>query len=238
MQKIHLNGTQLKIIAMLTMLIDHIGAAVLAPLMTAGVLGAEWAEVYRLLRLIGRLSFPLYCFLLAEGAAHTRSIGKYALRLTVLAVLSEVPFDLAFHGTILEFRSNNIYFTLLVSLLMLWGLQVVFGQPENVRPWGIGSIALAAMIAAELLHCDYGAAGVAAVLSCFLLRGRPLWSGAVSAFVLMQLTGNPNQVAGFAVLPLLYYYNGERGRGGKYGFYLFYPVHLLVLAGITVILLN
>jgi hypothetical protein len=237
MQKISLNGTQLKIIAMLTMLIDHIGAAMLAPMLAAGVLSPEWSEIYRALRLIGRSSFPIYCFLLAEGAAHTRSMGHYALRLGTLAVLSEIPFDLAFHSTVLESGANNIYFTLLISLLMLWGVQIFSGQPENIRPWCIGGIALASMIAAELLHCDYGAAGVAAVLACFLLRRQPLWGGAVSVFVLMQLTGNPNQAAGFAIVPLLYCYNGQRGCGGTYGFYLFYPVHLLILAGITAAIL-
>ncbi len=233
-----LTGAQLKWIAMFTMLLDHIGAAVLAPGIEAGMFPPEWTEMYQILRLIGRLAFPIYCFLLAEGASHTRSMVRYGLRLGVLAILSEVPFDLAFHGTMLEFGSNNIYFTLLISLLMLWGVQAVSGQPENVRPWCIGGIALAAILAAELLHCDYGAAGVAAVLACFLLRRQPLWSGAVSAFVLMQLTGNPNQAAGFAVLPLLYCYNGQRGRGGTYGFYLFYPVHLLVLAGVAAMILQ
>ena len=72
----------LKIIACVTMLIDHIGAVLLPQ--------------YFSLRMIGRIAFPIYCFLLVEGAHYTKNPGKYALRLGIGMLLSELPFDLAF----------------------------------------------------------------------------------------------------------------------------------------------
>lgn len=77
-----LDGTVLKLIACLSMFIDHLGAVCFS-----GMMG---------FRIIGRLAFPIYCFLLVEGAVHTRNMKKYILRMGIFALISEVPFDLAF----------------------------------------------------------------------------------------------------------------------------------------------
>lgn len=72
-----------------------------------------------LLRIIGRLSFPIFMFLIEEGYIHTRSVNRYMIRLGVFAILSEIPFDLAFHGELLEFQNQNIFFTLLLGLVAI-----------------------------------------------------------------------------------------------------------------------
>ena len=95
----------LKLIACITMLADHIGAILLPGCV--------------LLRIIGRLSFPIYCFLLAEGAAHTRNAKGYALRLLICAILSEIPHDLALSGRVLTLGSLNTMFSLLLGFLMI-----------------------------------------------------------------------------------------------------------------------
>lgn len=108
-----ISGSTLKMIAIVTMLIDHIGAAVLARLLMVNGLGEldqtntdaimQWLSangalywMYTVMRMIGRVAFPIFCFLLVEGFLHTHDVKKYAMRLGLFALLSEIPFDLAF----------------------------------------------------------------------------------------------------------------------------------------------
>ena len=107
-----LTGTALKLIAVVTMFLDHIGAAILESTAIWVILddaaettidyffNSSALEVIRnadvILRAIGRVSFPIFCFLLVEGFLHTKNLRKYFLQLGVFALLSEVPFDLAF----------------------------------------------------------------------------------------------------------------------------------------------
>ena len=102
-----LSNFDLKLIAIITMTIDHIGV----------VFGTPF---YNLLRAVGRLSFPIFAFLLTEGYVHTKSFGKYFFRLLVLAVISEVIYDYIFYGSFIYLGANNIFFTLALGLLTLW----------------------------------------------------------------------------------------------------------------------
>lgn len=105
-----ISGSTLKIIAIITMLIDHIGAGVLGRLLVvrgmneAADLNA-WIDAnstlvitYQMMRFVGRLAFPIFCFLLIEGFEHTHDVKKYALRLLSFCLVSEIPFDLLFNG--------------------------------------------------------------------------------------------------------------------------------------------
>ena len=103
-----LNSYQLKCIAIITMLIDHIGAVLFPENLV--------------LRYIGRISFPIFCFLLAEGFYHTKNVKKYMMRLAVFAVLSEIPYDLAFRNTYIEFTRQNVFFTLLIGVVMMYAI--------------------------------------------------------------------------------------------------------------------
>ena len=120
-----ISGSTLKMIAIVTMLIDHIGAAVLARLLMVNGLGEldqtntdaimQWLSangalywMYTVMRMIGRVAFPIFCFLLVEGFLHTHDVKKYAMRLGLFALLSEIPFDLAFSSKILEFNYQNV----------------------------------------------------------------------------------------------------------------------------------
>ena len=131
-----ISGSTIKIIAVAAMLIDHIAAALLTRiliergLLEIGMQDMEqqinWvmenAALYygmMIMRLIGRLGFPIFCFLLVEGFQKTRSVRKYAIRLGIFALVSEIPFDLATSGKVLEFGYQNVYFTLLVGILAL-----------------------------------------------------------------------------------------------------------------------
>ncbi|MBP3544518.1 MAG: hypothetical protein J6J86_09845, partial [Lachnospiraceae bacterium] len=125
-----LAGSTLKIIAIITMFIDHIGAAIFENNEITMCVMAKgehayviWGLADLVLRLIGRIAFPIFCFLLVEGFLHTRDVKKYALRLGAFCLISEIPFNLAFFGQPLYAGHQNVFFTLLIGLLVLIGLK-------------------------------------------------------------------------------------------------------------------
>ncbi|NLG02851.1 MAG: hypothetical protein GX567_03310, partial [Clostridia bacterium] len=114
-------GSTLKIIAIITMLIDHIAAVVLADYLSIDGI----RTIYKIMRSIGRLGFPIFCFLLVEGFMHTRDIKRYARNLGLFALISEVPFDLAFKHKLIYLDYQNVFFTLFLSLLAIWIISLI-----------------------------------------------------------------------------------------------------------------
>ena len=114
-----ISGSTLKLIAIFTMLIDHIAATVILQMINNGIGGQTLIDIYWVMRSIGRMAFPVFCFLLVEGFKYTHSREKYAARMFIFALISEIPFDLAINNTVLEFKSNNVFFTLLLGLLAI-----------------------------------------------------------------------------------------------------------------------
>lgn len=214
----------LKAIACLSMLLDHVGA-VFVP----GYYG------YYALRIVGRIAFPIYCFLLAEGAFYTRNRRKYALRLGIGAVLSEIPFDLAFYGR-LTLAHQSVMLTLLLGLGAL-----SFGRRRHPALRWLITLVLAG--AAEWLNTDYGGWGVLMIAGFGLVRetGGSKWGMAalLGAICLMMdsarlpFLGNvPIELFALgAMIPIALYSGRKRtaGKGISLAFYSFYPVHLLVL---------
>lgn len=226
------SGSALKWFAVLIMLVDHIGACLLevfvlnyygvSPL--AGRIDNLyfWLSLDSVLRGVGRAAFPIFCFLLVEGAVHTRSPRKYLLRLASFALISEIPFDLALHNQPFYWGTQNVFFTLLAGLLVIQAFQRSPGQEWR------GMLALAVLgAAAELCGTDYGAIGVAVIAVMYLLRER-FWAVSVLSLILLVLLARIEifSIPAFLILAL---YNGKRGRQPKYFFYVFYPVHLLIL---------
>ncbi len=233
-------GSTLKWIAIVTMLIDHVGATVLTKQLfymseyaqTHGGITQEFVDRYNLLydimslsRGIGRIAFPIFCFLLVEGFLRTKHLGKYIGRVCLFAILSEIPFDLAFTGKLVYWEYQNVMVTLLIGLLTMCGCQLTEKKVENKAvSWilGIGCVIAGAFVA-DILHTDYGAKGILPIMLLYVLRSQrivQLVAGAVS--FCWELP------APLAFL-FLYWYNGERGMKMKYFFYAFYPVHLLIL---------
>lgn len=201
-----LSGSTLKLMAMLSMLIDHIGAILLV--------GSPY---YDNCRAIGRLAFPIYCFLLVEGYIHTRDVKKYGIRLFLSALISEIPFDLAFSGSVIDMGYQNVFFTLVIGLMALY----IIDHAKN--PGLQAVLLLAAMMAAELLKTDYSWAGVAAIAVIYAVREKKLWQAVAGGMMFAWEMPAP------AAFVPIYFYNGKRGISMKYLFYLFYPAHLLVL---------
>lgn len=215
-----LNGTQLKWIALITMLIDH----------TAYMLLEPWSLLYLGMRLVGRLAFPLYCFLLVEGFVHTSDVNRYLGRLGLFALLSELPFD--WMNGRLSFQSQNVFFTLFLGLLALKGYVRLQNRnlPSFAYLWCVAMCALA-----WFLRSDYGWAGVA--LICFLYRFREnaLWK-TVFGYGTLLIGVNMMEATALASFLLMKWYNGKKGQTRlKWGFYLFYPLHILVLAALRYI---
>lgn len=223
-----MNTFVLKLIACATMFIDHFTEIFIPQMgrLSHHAYGGI-SSVYLAGRLIGRIAFPIYCFLLVEGFEHTKNRIKYAQRLLLFAAASEIPFDLLFKGKILEFGYQNVFFTLFFGLAVMMGLSWV---QEHLPVKGkaaaaAGSIAViaAGAGAAQLLSTDYGAIGVMCMTVLFLFRRKKTWQVIAGCVVfLWELT------APLAFVPV-WFYNGRRGMKLKYFFYLFYPVHLLVL---------
>lgn len=215
--RIGINGFTIKMIALSTMLIDHIGA-ILVPQML-------------ILRIIGRISFPLYVFLLVEGFIHTKNVRKYAIRLFIFALISEIPFDLAFFRKVVSFERQNIFFMLFLGILML-----ALIRHFSFRPfWQVLSVA-ACVVAAFLFRVDYNGFGVLLVLAFWYFREKPWKRLGCFGIILGFGYGMGVETCGLsAYLPILFY-NGRRGPSIKYVFYVFYPAHLLILLLIAGIL--
>ena len=226
-----LDGGALKGIAAALMLMDHVGAILLPEVLA--------------LRCVGRLAFPIFAFFIAEGYAHTRDFGRYFRRMAILAVVSEIPFNLE-NGAVFDLTRQNVLFTFCLALLTLRGLEAL-GRERGFGRWaGCGLVLAAGFAAGELLRTDYGGWGVVTVALLYLCRdGRyaKLWlllamaavNGLGMGSLTMPVFGGemPIQIFAVAALPMIWLYNGQAGpKGLRRAFYVFYPAHLLVLEGI------
>lgn len=221
-QSSFITSSWLKWLAIISMLIDHLGAVILEPWLASGGALAypaiDWVTVDMVLRLIGRFAFPIYSFLIVEGYHHTRDVRRYALRLAGFAIISEIPFNLAISQSWFNLSYQNVFFTLLGGLLAIWVLDLVDNRLVGVA--AAGSLVLAG----HLLQTDYGAYGVLMMLLLHWTRSdRRVQAISGAIFNLSQLT------ASLAFIPI-YFYNGEKGKGNSKWIYWIYPVHLLLFA--------
>lgn len=218
----------LKLIACVTMLIDHFGHAIVPYLPVPYM-----AELYYACRIIGRIAFPIYCFLLVEGMRRTRNPWKYILRLGIGILLAELPFDILFEGGI-SWEAQSVMVTLTLGAVMLWCM----GKTE--KKWLKLLMILPFAILAELAKCDYGGWGIG-MIAVFALFDRLsaqtlallIVNAAMSSAVIIVF-GIRLSIQLFAVLAMvpIALYSGKKlthSRVIQWAFYLFYPVHLLLL---------
>lgn len=207
-----LDSFQLKCIAIVSMALDHTGA-VLYP-----------SQIW--LRCLGRIAFPIFCFLIVEEFFHTHDVRRYMGRLGVFALISEIPYDLAFRGVPLEYAHQNVFFTLLIGI----GMVVLL---ERNREWPVKAvILLLAMWLAVLIRSDYNFRGVLLIFVFYIFHESRWLAVTAGGFWNFLYQGVIQKYGVLSVLPLALY-NGERGRKMKYFFYIFYPAHLLLLYGIS-----
>src|SRR5699024_4762737 len=153
-----LSGSTLKWIAMVTVIIDHMGAASLLPLLNSRQLVTfDYSlayTAYTSFLLLRRIAFPIFCFLLVEGFFYNSNKEKYAIRLGIFALISEIPFNLAISQQFFDLAYQNVFFTLLLGLLALWLASIM-----KYRWLGIIPIVLLP-IAAQHFNTDYDMFGV------------------------------------------------------------------------------
>ena len=228
MNQRELKQEDLKLIACVAMLIDHFGYAIVPEWSVA-----HMTEIYYACRIIGRLAFPIYCFLLAEGMQHTRNPKNYILRLGLGILLAELPFDILFNECF-TWENQSVMVTLTLGAVMLLCMQ------KTEQKWQKLLITIPFAMLTDLAKSDYGGWGIA-MLAVFALTDRVdlqllglLLVNGMMESVLLPIFGIPvsgQLFAVFALLPITLYSGEKRthSRVAQWGFYLFYPLHLLVL---------
>lgn len=246
----------LKIIACISMLLDHIG----------------FVFDINILRIIGRLAFPLYLYLLYNGYKHSSNRVMYAVRLGIFAVISQVPFSLFTTGKILC-TNGNVFITLLVCLICIWITDAMLNN--SVAKWAafLPTAAVFSMYYFGLIDSDYGEKGVLMAFVFLVIYGKGYMKKILTAISMLLITfysyildwvllpilwifgKNPGiptlsdwqliQVFSLLALPLIFLYNGQKGKWPighpkakhvKYGFYAFYPAHMLLLWLVVVVI--
>lgn len=214
-----LNGAILKWIAILSMAIDHFAAGFLSDYNQASAMDLD--EAYTISRLIGRLAFPIFAFLIIQGYQHTSNRRQYMMKLLLFALVSEIPFDLAFYNQFFAWTHQNIFFTLAIGV-MGFTLYEAYEKEEKV-PLQILAFVLSGLVAA-LLNVDYGFYGIILIFGLGILRDNK-----TSQVIFGMFIGLAQSLAtSLAFLPI-WFYNGKRGRQNKWFFYIFYPAHLLII---------
>lgn len=222
-----MNSFVLKIIACICMLCDHVGDAIFGRL--------------TFLNYIGRFSFIIFAFQIVQGYVHTRNIKKYITRLSFFALISQLPYMLFYYNVFNTFAINVIF-------TLLFGLFTILIYDKYNKFVGISSCFLFGVIA-EVCKFDYGFFGVFIIFIFYALRNKKvimsfifilstifkyflsiLKYGIPSSYIFL---GNPYSLCMYftclSIIPILLY-NGKKGKDAKYLFYIFYPVHLLILA--------
>lgn len=199
----------LKLIAIITMIIDHVGFLLF--------------NEYEIFRIIGRISFPIFCFLLVEGYYHTRNAYKYLARLLLFAIISEPIFDRAFYGEWIYLKSGNVFITLSIGLVFM----IISGKMQNVIEKSI--IFLVFLLMASYIPMDYGVYGIAMIGGFYLLREKKIAGIICQGLINIKFMGGL-QAYGIIGATITTFYNGKKGCSKlKYAFYILYPLHLLIL---------
>ncbi|MBR4343788.1 MAG: conjugal transfer protein TraX [Lachnospiraceae bacterium] len=229
-----ISSNTLKILAAVSMVIDHITFCFIPKLTVTGDENLIWY----LGRGIGRSAFIIFAFLLVEGYFYTENFKKYLLRMFIAAVISEVPFDLMC-GTLdgwLILTSQNVMFTFVIGLLLIEALEFLRKTylEKSVLKYNIfaGITCALGFVAAFYLRVDYGMVGIGLILIFYFFRNRG-WRLSVAvviwAIVCLFLEHQLEWAGLIALVPIMKFYNGSKGRGLKWFFYIFYPVHMLLL---------
>lgn len=234
--KIETTSMLLHIMAMLFMLCDHLWGTI--------VPGNDW------LTCIGRISFPIFAFMLVEGYFHTKNLKKYVFRLLIFAVISEIPFNLAMGSSWFYPIHQNVLWSFLISIgLIHWNEKVKEKQIWKRILVGIATVSIGYVVGL-ITFVDFYNAGILMVLVFYFFKKKQWWCylgqlvclwyinfemlGGLSYEV--NIFGETHFIArqGFALLALIpiWLYRGKQGYHSKalqYAYYAFYPLHLLIL---------
>ena len=246
-KKIELTAFKIKLRAMGAMLADNFATIVLLGGMMAAAgtvptggfdLTNPWHMVFKILNGFGQMAYPLFAFLAVQGYLHTRSKWFYIGRMMAGALISQIPFSLAFYGQILVTSQTNAFFTLLLGLLGIYlcDCAVIAARGSKYLGWlmMVPCVYICFFAGSYVLKCSFGGLGVLMVVFFYLFREKELWRDVIFA-ILVLLFGVAGPAALFCVI-VFRLYNGELGyqsKGMQYAFYLVYPLHLLLFYGLS-----
>lgn len=224
----------LKWIAVITMFIDHFGMGIIEKCYYP-----QMKQLDDVLRGIGRLAFPIYCFLLVEGYTHTHSRWKYLRNLGILALISEIPFDYLNHFSFgMSFSHQNVFFTLFLGMVVM----MISGKIEE-KGWEEAGLLLEIVVCigigyiAEILKSDYKAWGVILIFLIYICRNKPRW--VLCLVGALYICTWKSEIPGIISFVLILFCNGKRTtKINKYVFYSFYPAHLALYCGIRYIIMK
>ena len=234
--KVETTSFSLHIMAMAFMLCDHLWGVSLVK--------------HEAFTCIGRLAFPIYAFMIVEGYFHTSHLEKYVKRLLLFAIISEIPFNLMVGGSLFFPIHQNVLWCFLISVgLIHWNETAKEKQLWKRVSVGIATYCVA-YIGGIITFVDYYHAGIFMVLTFYFFRGKKWW-GYLGQLICMwyincemlkgfgyeiDLFGDTHFIArqGIALLALLpiWLYKGKQGYHSKnlqWVYYIFYPLHLLIL---------
>ncbi len=233
--RLEITSMSLHVMAMLFMLCDHLWGTIIP--------GNDW------LTCIGRLAYPIFAFMIVEGYFHTRNLKRYILRMTLFAVLSELPFNLVMGSSIIYPFHQNVMWTFLLSIGLIRLNEIAKGKLWRETLTGAATVALGYVLG-MITMVDYYGPGVLTVLVFYFFRQRKWWSymgqllclayinmemlgGFTYEFTILGQTFSIARQA-FALLALIpiWLYHGKQGIHNKalqYAYYAFYPLHLLIL---------
>lgn len=221
-----MNAFWLKVIAILTMLVDHFGLF--------------FFPHSFVLQFIGRLSFPIIAWLIANGAIHTSSMERYMSRMLIFAILAQIPYEIGFYLVGTHALFLNVLFTLLFGLFAITAMR----RTHNVYARVAAVIAMATL--ATLVHADYGAGGVLSIVAFYVFFNKP-WPMFISQAAILGIFSNlgffvnpslsrfemhPLEAYGIAAIALILLYNGKRGYATGYFFYWFFVIQNFAMLGL------
>lgn len=232
--KFGLTNNQLKIVAMVSMLLDHMG-----------LLFFPDAEIFRIL---GRIAFPIFAYMIAEGCRYTKNRAKYLGMIGGMAIVFQIVYFVA-----MQSLYQGILVTFSLAIILIYSID---GIVRSKKLWvRLASVVVLASVVAFVVvlprvlsntdfAIDYGVWGILLPILVYLMPSRPWQIGAASVFLLVRvlyylfIVPMPIQAWSLLAVPLLALYNGKRGKAKmKYLFYIFYPAHLVILYGIAMLIM-
>lgn len=216
------SGAQLKYLAFISMLIDHVNNAIVTPMLDGGGFLLYLSNIFSIL---GRIAFPIFIFFIVEGFFKTSNRKKYLITLLIFGVISEVPFDMFTSKTFFDPHWNNMMFTLALCLITIWIINSIKNKLDNKVLWYVISIIIVILFGflAMQLSLDYDYHAIVVAYLFYIFYDKPILGAGLGYLSIIK------ELYSFLGFGMTLTYNGERGRQYKWLNYFFYPVHILIL---------
>ena len=216
------SGAQLKYLAFISMLIDHVNNAIVTPMLDDGGFLLYLSNIFSIL---GRIAFPIFIFFIVEGFFKTSNRKKYLITLLIFGVISEVPFDMFTSKTFFDPHWNNMMFTLALCLITIWIIDSIKNKLDNKVLWYVISIIIVILFGflAMQLSLDYDYHAIVVAYLFYIFYDKPILGAGLGYLSIIK------ELYSFLGFGMTLTYNGERGRQYKWLNYFFYPVHILIL---------